>query len=89
MLLHGLFIPNKEGSMEERLKTACICLLVLLCLTFAARESQAAGKQELIGKVSINWNLVSNEGKLINYGPEYYDKYFLIMTFFPAAYTPV
>jgi hypothetical protein len=67
----------------------CVALLVLCCLSVATRESQAAGKHELIGKVSINWNLVSHEGKLINYGPAYYDRYFLIMTFFPAAYTPV
>jgi len=75
--------------MKRRIGMICISLLVFLCLAFATQESQAAGKQELIGKVSINWNLVSREGKLINYGPEYYDRYFLIMTFFPAAYTPV
>ena len=75
--------------MKRRTAMICISLLVLACLFVAVRESQAAGKQELIGKVSINWNLVTHEGKLINYGPEYYDRYFLIMTFFPAAFTPV
>jgi hypothetical protein len=70
-----------------------IVLLVLLCCftccLVSTRDTQAAGKQELIGKVTVNWNLVSSEGKLVNYGPEYYDKHFLILTFFPAAYTPV
>ena len=75
--------------MKRRTAMICISLLVLACLFVTVRESQAAGKQELIGKVSINWNLVTHEGKLINYGPEYYDRYFLIMTFFPAAFTPV
>ena len=66
-----------------------VLLVCLACCFVSVRDTQAAGKQELIGKTSINWNLVSSEGKLVNYGPEYYDKYYLILTFFPAAYTPV
>jgi hypothetical protein len=91
MVLQRAFILNKEDRMKRKIKIGMICisLLVLACLFVAVREGQAAGKQELIGKVSINWNLVSHEGKRINYGPEYYDRYFLIMTFFPAAFTPV
>ena len=75
--------------MKKSVKMISILFLALVCISFVVRETHAAGKPELIGKVSINWNLVTQEGKLINYGPEYYDRYFLIMTFFPAAYTPV
>ncbi len=62
---------------------------VLTCLFLVPRDSQSAVKTELIGKTTIGWFLASTEDRLINYGPEYYDKYYLIMTFFPAAFTPV
>ena len=54
-----------------------------------AQDARAAAKTELIGKTTVGWFLTSTEDRLINYGPEYYDKYYLIMTFFPAAFTPV
>jgi hypothetical protein len=43
----------------------------------------------LIGKETWNFNLTSTQDRLINYGDEYYGKSYLIMTFFPAAFTPV
>jgi hypothetical protein len=64
-------------------------LSLLVCFFLSVRDTQAAAKTELIGKLSLGWYLVSTEDRLINYGPEYYDKHFLVMTFFPAAYTPV
>ena len=66
--------------------------IALLCLAFfliTARDGKAAAKTELLGKTTIGWYLASSEDRLINYGPEYYEKYYLIMTFFPAAFTPV
>ena len=78
----------KEDDMRKLFAVLCICLLLAVCLVLTS-QAQAKGKTELIGKISVNWNLVSNDDKLINYGPEYYGKYYLIMTFFPAAYTPV
>ncbi len=70
-----------------------VVLLVFICvlafLFLCPHGSQAAVKTELIGKTTLGWFLASTEDRLINYGPEYYDKYYLIMTFFPAAFTPV
>jgi peroxiredoxin len=43
----------------------------------------------LMGKETWNFNLASTQDRLINYGDEYYGKSYLIMTFFPAAFTPV
>ncbi|MRS01900.1 hypothetical protein EG832_01510 [bacterium] len=43
----------------------------------------------LIGKETWNFNLASTSDRLINYGDDYYGKSHLIMTFFPAAFTPV
>jgi hypothetical protein len=64
-------------------------LFFLSSLFLCAQDILAAAKTELIGKTTVGWFLASTEDRLINYGPEYYDKYYLIMTFFPAAFTPV
>jgi hypothetical protein len=65
-------------------------LLLLIALLMNPLTLQAAGPQDpLIGKKTINFTLSSTEDRAINYGSEYYDKAFLIVTFFPAAYTPV
>ncbi len=68
----------------------CVGLLLLIVLPIIPSTIQAAGQQDpLIGKKIINFTLSSTEDRAINYGSEYYDKAFLIVTFFPAAYTPV
>jgi hypothetical protein len=68
----------------------CIGLLLLIMLLVMPLTTQAAGQQDpLIGTKTINFTLSSTEDRAINYGSEYYDKAFLIVTFFPAAYTPV
>jgi hypothetical protein len=65
-------------------------LLLLIALLLMPLTIQAADQQDpLIGKKTINFTLSSTEDREINYGSEYYDKNFLIVTFFPAAYTPV
>jgi hypothetical protein len=53
--------------------------------------SMAASKKAstLVGKETWNFNLTSTQDRLFNYGDEYYGKAYLIMTFFPAAFTPV
>ena len=66
-----------------------VFLSLLVFLFLSPRNSQAAAKTELIGKSTIGWFLASTEDRLINYGPEYYEKNYLIMTFFPTAFTPV
>jgi hypothetical protein len=69
-----------------------LLLMLLFCMTFLLvlpRVGKAAAKMELIGKTTIGWYLASTEDRLMNYGPEYYEKNYLIMTFFPAAFTPV
>lgn len=43
----------------------------------------------LIGTPSINFSLASTQDRLITYGQEYYGRHNLIITFFPAAFTPV
>lgn len=61
--------------------------LVLLLLPF----STLGAKQEksLIGEEVPYFTLPSSHDRAINYLSEYYGKHHLVMTFFPAAFTPV
>jgi hypothetical protein len=62
-------------------------LLLLFFLLFS--NAEAAKKVELIGRETLNFTLPSTQDRLINYADEYYGKHYLIITFFPAAFTPV
>jgi hypothetical protein len=61
-------------------------LVALLILSFSAAEAQK--KSPLIGRDTLNFTLPSTHDRVINYAEEYYGTHHLIMTFFPAAYTP-
>ncbi len=43
----------------------------------------------LVGTRTTNFSLSSDRDRLVNYGHDYYGKHHLIITFFPAAFTPV
>jgi hypothetical protein len=62
-------------------------LIVLFFLPLS--NAEAKKKVELVGKETLNFTLPSTQDRLINYGDEYYGKYHLIITFFPAAFTPI
>lgn len=62
-------------------------LFALLLLPLSNAEAQK--KPELIGRDTLNFTLPSTHDRIINYAEEYYGKRHLIITFFPAAYTPV
>jgi len=62
-------------------------LFALLLLPFSNAEAQK--KSELIGRETVNFTLPSTQDRTINYADEYYGKHHLIITFFPAAYTPI
>jgi hypothetical protein len=63
-----------------------LSLFMLFLLPLAMGEAK---ESPLIGQEAINFSLPSNQDKLINYGDEFYGKYHLILTFFPAAFTPL
>lgn len=62
-------------------------LFILLLLL--ASNGEAKEKVGLIGKETLNFTLPSNYDRVINYAEEYYGKHHLIITFFPAAFTPI
>ncbi len=74
-----------------RLKVSYGWLFLALLLLFFPFLSnvEAAKEAELIGREALNFSLPSTQDRLINYADEYYGKYHLIITFFPAAFTPV
>ena len=66
-------------------------LWLFLVLLFLVPVSGFAAKQEksLVGEEVLYFSLPSSHDRLISYLNEYYGKYHLIMTFFPAAFTPI
>ena len=72
---------------KRRLRWLSLPLLLLILLPLS--NTEAAKKVELIGRETLNFTLPSTHDRLINYADEYYGKHHLIITFFPAAFTPV
>ncbi len=58
-------------------------------LLFTGGTWAAESGASLIGSRATNFSLSSNQDRLVNYGRDYYGKHHLIITFFPAAFTPV
>ncbi len=67
--------------------SAAALLAAALLLSPAARAAES--DSSLMGTPTTNFSLSSTQNRLISYGHEYYGKYNLIVTFFPAAFTPV
>jgi hypothetical protein len=49
----------------------------------------SAWAQLKVGDEAPSFTLPSSQGKLVDYYKDYYGKHHLVMTFFPAAFTPV
>ncbi|MGA2465640.1 MAG: hypothetical protein ABSH06_14940 [Thermodesulfobacteriota bacterium] len=64
-----------------------LALWVLLLLPLSNVEARE--KVELVGRETLNFTLPSTLDRVITYANEYYGKYHLVITFFPAAYTPI
>ncbi|MDY0268346.1 hypothetical protein [Trichloromonas sp.] len=65
-------------------------LLLLCCLVLAcAPVSQQDVMLKSVGDRAPIFSAATSQGKLFNYDLEYYGKHHLVMTFFPAAYTPI
>jgi hypothetical protein len=80
---------RKEVSMRTKVFYGWVFLPLLLLFFLLLSNVEAAKKVELIGRETLNFTLPSTQDRLINYADEYYGKYHLIVTFFPAAFTPV
>jgi len=64
-------------------------LFIFLLLSLSVSSASADKKVQLVGREMLNFTLPSTHDRTINYAEEYYGKYHLVITFFPAAFTPV
>ena len=77
---------------EKKLQTplwGMVLLLVLLAPApaWAARERPEMGKQ--VGDRAPIFQVATSLGTLADYDRDYYGRHHLVLTFFPAAFTPV
>jgi hypothetical protein len=74
--------------MISKLVLVGLCLSLVMLFSFPL-SSFAAEANTLIGQETLFFSLSSSQDRLISYLSEYYGKYNLIITFFPAAFTPI
>ena len=70
-------------------KKATLKLVMLGILIFLFAAMGNAWAQLKVGDEAPSFTLPTSQGKLADYYKDYYGKHHLIMTFFPAAFTPV
>ena len=63
-------------------------LSLVVFLLFPLATALAEDADSLIGEEVSFFTLPSTEDRAINYLNDYYGKHHLILTFFPAAFTP-
>ena len=64
-------------------------LFLLLALGTSWADSDGPVFSDLkIGRDAPWFSLPSSQGRLVDYAKDYFGKYHLVMTFFPAAFTP-
>jgi hypothetical protein len=72
---------------KTHLKWLCLFLLILFLLPLSSLA--AKNQKSLVGEETLYFSLPSTQDRLISYVNDYYGKHHLIITFFPAAFTPV
>jgi len=72
--------------MCKRTLLKSVAISILLFLAFAMGNTWAQVK---VGDEAPSFVLPSSQDKLVDYYKDYYGKHHLIITFFPAAFTPV
>ena len=75
--------------MKKQVSFLWVLFPLLSFVFFPLSTGEAAKKVELVGRETLNFTLPSTHDRIINYAEEYYGKHHLVITFFPAAYTPV
>jgi len=75
--------------MRKKLFYQGIFLFLLLLFLLPLSNAEAKKKVELVGREILNFTLPSTHDRLITYADEYYGKHYLVITFFPAAFTPI
>ncbi len=74
------------GKKSTLIATAIVFLFAVL---LATGDSCAQTGRLKVGDEAPSFTLPSSQDKLIDYYADYYGRHHLIITFFPAAFTPV
>jgi hypothetical protein len=77
---------QKGETMRRKTVITLAMLGILLFLVSALGSARAELK---IGGEAPGFTLPSSQDRLVDYYKDYYGKHHLIITFFPAAFTPV
>jgi hypothetical protein len=82
-----LFPPAKDkGSFVMKpVLTVLLCLTLLACAPAPRHSALEKG----VGDRTPIFSAASSLDTLVSYDRDYYGKHHLVLTFFPAAYTPV
>lgn len=75
--------------MRKKIAHQGIFIALLTLLLLSPSQGIAKKKVELVGREILNFTLPSSQDRLITYADEYYGKHYLVITFFPAAFTPI
>jgi len=75
--------------MRRKLCVKWFLLSIVVSLLFPLSSLAAKKEKSLVGEETLYFALPSTHDRLISYVNDYYGKYHLIITFFPAAFTPV
>ena len=86
-------LVNKRRACKFTFAAAWTLLLVtalLLCLAHPALADDAhANSARKIGDKGPLFTVVTNHDTLADYNRDYYGRHHLVLTFFPAAFTPI
>ena len=75
--------------MKRKTFLKCFWLFLVLLLLLPISGFAAKKEKSLVGEETLYFSLPSSHDRLISYLNEYYGKHHLIITFFPAAFTPL
>lgn len=78
-----------KKRLSPRLLVEVLVMAVAACLLAVPALAEGPTAIQLMGQDMPDFSLPSNQGRLVNYEKDYYGKHHLILTFFPAAFTPV
>jgi hypothetical protein len=75
--------------MKKSLWLSIYGIVFLLMASGISWADEPAFSSLKIGRDAPWFTLPSSEGRLVDYAKDYFGKHHLVMTFFPAAFTPV
>jgi hypothetical protein len=75
--------------MKKSLWLSVYGILFLLMALGISWADEPAFSPLKVGQGAPWFTLPSSQGRLVDYAKDYYGKHHLVMTFFPAAFTPV